>query len=475
MADDRSPQYDDLLAAEVAAQEEKKGMWSDKPPAAKAYVDYSESLQKAKVQASVLQRQKKVPAYVDFVKGASRFTVIIPRENAKLTLVLSCIRAPRSARSATDTSEPFGQEAHDFASRKCMQRDVEIDIEGTDKVGGFIGTLFINRENFSKLLLEEGLATVHAYSAEQSPHGAELFAAEQKAKDARKGLWHDYDAAADAAEEDADPSSAPTNGTAAIATNGTSTPPPPRKLDYREAVITHIDPLNLRLKLQLIGTGTGALEDLMAKFRAFHLSAANKAPLPSPPKAGDYVAARFSEDGAWYRARVRRNDREAKTAEVVYVDYGNEEKRPWAELRALAPQFDARALKPQAVDAALAYVQWPTDKEYVADAHAFLDACVTGREMVASVEHTDAKDGGLLHVVLFPKDLDRTVTESVNADVVGEGLAVVRRSLAGWERAAEGSELLAGLREREARAREERVGGWEYGEFGEEEVVDRLR
>ncbi|MCJ1474012.1 hypothetical protein MMC13_002670 [Lambiella insularis] len=471
--DDRSPQYDELLAAEEAAQKEKKGMWSEKPPASKAMVDYSESLQKAKVQASVMQRQKKVPGIVDFVKGGSRFTVLIPRENAKLTFVLSCIRAPRSARSPSDPSEPFGQEAHDFANRKCMQRDVEIDVEGTDKVGGFIGTLFVNRENFAKLLLEEGLATVHAYSAEQSAHGPELFAAEKKAKEARKGLWHDYDPSAEEGEEDQDASAPATNGTAA--TNGASTPSQARKLDYRETVITHVDPLTLRLKFQLIGTGTGALEEMMSKFRSFHLSAANKAPLPNPPKAGDFVAARFSEDGSWYRARVRRNDREAKTSEVVYVDYGNEEKLPWAELRTLAPQFDTKTLKPQAQEAVLAFLQWPTAKEYIADAYAYLNENVNGREMVASVEYTDTKDNGVLHVVLFSKDLDRGVTESVNADVVGEGLAVVKRSLKGWEKGAEGGEVLKGLREREAKAKEERVGGWEYGEFGDDEVVDKLR
>ena len=38
------------------------------------------------------------------------------------------------------------------------------------------------------------------------------------------------------------------------------------------------------------------------------------------PKAGDFVSARFTEDGEWYRARIRRNDREAKKVEVVYVD-----------------------------------------------------------------------------------------------------------------------------------------------------------
>ncbi|KAK3065794.1 hypothetical protein LTS18_002386, partial [Coniosporium uncinatum] len=64
---DRSPIYDDLLQAEQQAQEHKLGMWADKAPAAKQYVDYSESLEKAKRQMALLSRQKKVPAVVDFV------------------------------------------------------------------------------------------------------------------------------------------------------------------------------------------------------------------------------------------------------------------------------------------------------------------------------------------------------------------------------------------------------------------------
>jgi hypothetical protein len=34
------------------------------------------------------------------------------------------------------------------------------------------------------------------------------------------------------------------------------------------------------------------------------------------PKVGEFVAAKFSEDGEWYRARVRRNDRENKKSDV---------------------------------------------------------------------------------------------------------------------------------------------------------------
>ena len=449
-------------------------MWSPKPPVTKTYQDYSESLQKAKAQSSVLQRQKKIPAVVDFVKGGSRFTLLIPRENAKLTFVLSGIRAPRSARNPTDTAEPFGQEAHDFANRRCMQRDVEIDVEGTDKVGGFIGSLYINRENFAKLLLEEGLATVHAYSAEQSGSAAELFAAEKKAKDGRKGLWHDYDPSKDAADdEDETDSSNQQNGTNGTTTNGdSSAPPPPRKIDRRNVLITHIDPSTLRLKLQLIGPGTGALTTLMSSFRTHHSSSQANSPLPTPPKAGDYVSAKFSEDGSWYRARIRRNDREAQTAEIVYVDYGNEEKLPWKSLRPLPAQFSPQALKPQAQDAVLSFLQFSSSREYLLDAASYLSSLVMDKSLVANVDFIDAKDNGALYVTLSEPSTSEGQGQSgaagntINKDIVSEGLAMVSRRLKAWERGRE--DVLAGLRKTEEEAKEGRRGVWEYGDLTED-------
>ena len=457
---DRSPDYDALLAAEEEAQKEQKGMWSSKPPTAKTYQDYSENLQKAKIQASVLQRQKKIPAVVDFVKSGSRFTVLIPRENAKLTFVLSGIRAPKSARNASEKAEPFGQEAHDFANRRCMQRDVEIDVENTDKVGGFIGTLYVNRENFAKLLLEEGLASVHAYSAEQSGNANELFAAEKKAKEARKGMWHDWDPSKEQADSEDDPTANGSNGT----TDSTDAPAA-RKKDYRDVVITNVDETG-KLKLQQIGAGTTALTDLMQAFKSFHLNKANDAGLPGPPKAGDYVAARFSEDGEWYRARIRRNDRDAKTAEVLYLDYGNAETIPWSRLRPLSqPQFSAQKLKPQAVDAVLSYLQLPSAPEYLADAVSYVGAETADKQLVANVDYLAPE--GTLFVTLFDPKVSSSLEQSVNADVVGEGLAMVARKLKAWERAAEG-DVLKGLRAREEEARKGRKGMWEYGDLTED-------
>ncbi|KAF2492958.1 hypothetical protein BU16DRAFT_465923 [Lophium mytilinum] len=457
---DRSPIYDDLIQAEAEAQAAGKGMWNTKAPAAKQFVDYSESLEKAKRQLSLLSRQRKVPAIVDFVKSASRFTVLVPRENAKLTFVLSGIRAPRSARNDTEKGEPFGKEAHEFANRRTLQRDCEIDVEDCDKNGGFIGTLYVNRENFAKVLVEEGLATVHAYSAEKSGNANELFAAEQKAKDGRKNLWADYDPSAENDDDDATAAGAATNG---HGTNGDAAPAA-RAKDYRDVVITHVDETG-RLKLQQIGTGTAALTELMSAFRSFHLNPSNNTPLAGPPKAGDYVAARFTADNEWYRARIRRNDRENKKAEVLYVDYGNSETIPWSRLRALPAQFStSQKLKPQAADAQLSFVSLPSNPEYLADFVGWFAQETEGRQLVANVDAVE-KDGGLW-VTLFDPKSSESGAESLNADAVGEGLALVGRKLRPWEKADKG--VLEGLRRREGEAKEGRRGVWEYGDLTDE-------
>lgn len=467
--EDRSPNYDSLLLAEETAQKEGKGMWASKPPATKQYQDYSESLQKAKMEASVLQRQKKVPAIVDFVRSASRFVVLVPRDNAKLTFVLSGIRAPKSARNAEEKSEPFGQEAHDLANRNCLQRDVEIDVENVDKVGGFIGTMYVNHENVAKLLVEEGLAEVHAYSAEQSGHGNELSAAEQRAKEAKKGMWHDWDPSKDEAQPQTTDPAPPTDSTNGDSSPSTTTTTPKPK-DYRDVLITHVDPQTGHLKLQQIGPGTTSLTELMSAFKSFHLSSHTASlPLPNPPRVGDLVAAQFSQDNDWYRARTRRVDRDAQTAEVTYIDYGNSESVAWSKLRPLTqPQFSTQKVKAQAIDAVLSYIQLPTSSAaYLPDAVGFLTDATEGRELVANVDFV-APDTGILHVTLLDPRSSTTVEESINADVIREGLALVPKKLARWEQMGAGGEVLKSLRGLEEEAKTERRGMWEYGDLTED-------
>ncbi|KAJ1335913.1 staphylococcal nuclease domain-containing protein 1 [Microdochium nivale] len=455
---DKAPNYDELLAAQEVAQKEKKGMWADKPPKGRSYMDASESLQKAKIQLSTLSRQKKVPAIVDFCKSGSRFTVLIPRENVKLTLVLGGIRAPRAPGRTGEKGEPFGQEALDLANRRCNQRDVEIDVHDNDKVGGFIGDLYINRESFAKVLVEEGYASVHQYSAEKSGNAAELNAAERRAKEGRKGLWHSWDPSQDEEEAEDDATAEPENDNA---------PVPKKAADYRDIVVTSMDE-NGRLKIQEAGKGASALEIMMSEFKKFHLDSKNNKPINGPPKTGDYVAAKYSEDGQWYRARIRSNDRAAKIAEIVYIDYGNTERKPWSELRPLEQaQFSPQKLKAQAIDAVLSFSQLPTAPHYFAESKAFIEDAVSGRNLVASFDYVDTREG-LSYVTIFDAASgSSTFADSINREVVASGHAMVPSKLKNWERAY-GADVLQKLREVESQAKSERLGMWEYGDITED-------
>ncbi|KAF5489110.1 Staphylococcal nuclease domain-containing protein 1 [Colletotrichum siamense] len=458
---DRASNYDELLAAQEKAKEEKKGIWSGKAPKLKQWVDASESVQKAKIQLATLQRQKKVPAIVDFVKSGSRFTILIPREGVKLTLVLGGVRAPRAPGPRGEKGEEFGAEAADLANRRLNQRDVEVDIYDIDKVGGYIGDLYVNRESFAKILVEEGLASVHAYSAEKSGNANELFAAEKKAKEGRKGLWHSWDPSQDE-EEEAVAVETTTNDTPEAYDN--------KPKDYRDVVITNIDG-NGKIKIQEIGKGTAALTTLMNDFKKFHLDSKNAKPISDSPKTGDFVAAKFSADGQWYRARIRSNDRAAKVAEVVYIDYGNTEKQPWSKLRPLdQAQFTTQKLKAQAIDASLSFLQLPNAPHYLEDSIGFLAELTEGRELVASFDFVDTKEN-LSYITLFDynaSDKKPGPNDSLNKEVVANGMAMVPKKLKAWERSSQHAAYLKHLKEVEAQAKEERLGMWEYGDITED-------
>jgi staphylococcal nuclease domain-containing protein 1 len=77
----------------------------------------------------------------------------------------------------------------------------------------------------------------------------------------------------------------------------------------------------------------------MRDFALFHKGAVP--PSNFVPKAGDLVSAKFSSDGAWYRAKVRRASSIKKEAEVVFIDYGNLDTVGFKDIRPLDAQFSS--------------------------------------------------------------------------------------------------------------------------------------
>jgi staphylococcal nuclease domain-containing protein 1 len=183
----RSSEYDKLVAAEAKAAAETKGIHSGKEFPLGRVIDASESSQKAAPFLSSFKRGGNITGTVDFVAAGSRFKIFVPKQGVKLTLVLSGIRCPRTARNPSEKSEPYGLEAATFATRRFLQRDVEFSVEATDNSGGLIGKMFLGTENVAVLLVKEGLARVDEYASERG--GAkDLIAAQDEAKKLRKNV-----------------------------------------------------------------------------------------------------------------------------------------------------------------------------------------------------------------------------------------------------------------------------------------------
>jgi len=96
--EDRSEDYDMLMATEMKAQTEGKGLHSDKEFPPPKVTDVSESSSRANSYLSGWKRQGKMPAVVDYVASGSRFKIWLPKQDLKFTLVLSGVKCPKTAR-----------------------------------------------------------------------------------------------------------------------------------------------------------------------------------------------------------------------------------------------------------------------------------------------------------------------------------------------------------------------------------------
>ncbi|CAD6585030.1 MAG: hypothetical protein TREMPRED_004014, partial [Tremellales sp. Tagirdzhanova-0007] len=444
--EDRSAEFDKLIIAEQTATSEGRGLHSTKEVSLPRIIDASETSSRASQYLPSWKRAGRHQAVVDFVAAGSRFKVYMPKESTKITFILAGIRAPRTARNASEKSEPYGPESLRFASR-YMQRDVEIAFDSTDKQGGFIGAMYAGTTNVAVELVREGLASVHTYSAESLPYGRELATAEEDAKKERKNMWSDY-TGEDTAEV------VETTSAEALA---------PEYLDVFVSSVRDTDPFGF--SVQILDTDSVAsLEKMMSEFSLYHRSAAANAPSGFSPRTGDIVSAKFSEDNQWYRAKVTKSSALKKEALLYFIDYGNGETLPFSRIRPLDAKF--KALAGQAKEARLSFVK-PVLKssEYGPEAWRRFGTLTEGRKLVANI---DQREGNLLHLRLIdptdPNAADDPLA-CINADLVREGLATVDKSLRYISSYSQISRKLEAATEG---AKMDRLGIFEFGDVSED-------
>ncbi|ETN74249.1 nuclease-like protein [Necator americanus] len=444
--ENRSSEYDALLAAEANAEKSKKGLFADKTADKKDTLRIQElqgDLARSKQFLPYLQRSTRAEGVVEFIASGSRLRIYIPKETVVITFLLGGINCPKSGRPGpggiTGPSEPFADEATAFTRRMVLQHEVEIEVEGLDKMGNFIGYLFVTPEaggkpqNLSELLLDQGLATLH-FTAEKSGHYNQLVAAEQRAKAANRNIWQNYK------EEEVVPDEV------VAQQNDVSE----RRIQYKKVAVTDITKGTLNFAAQLVEDGA-KLEKMTADLREYLRQ--------HPPmtgafsaKRGDVCAAPFSVDGLWYRAKVE--SVRSGQAEVLFIDYGNREAVPASSLAQLPPGF--AHIPAGAKEYGIALVAIPNDKEYGLQCEDALQQLLFS---VPTAEiNVEYKIGSTEYCQVMIECAGKKV--DVGKALIEDGFALVEK-----RKEKRLQSMLSDYEHAEQKARRERKNIWEFGDF----------
>lgn len=438
-SDDRPDYWDSLIETEVAATKAKKGIHG-KAPAPENIVDASENATKAKPYLFSFQNRNKIAGIVEHVISGNRFRIVLPKEGTKLTLVLGGLA------NTLTKGDPLAEQALALASKKFYQRDVNIEIYGTDKIGSFIGNIYLTGSKlpFQVTLLKDGLAETHERSLNDTKFGTQMKAAETEAKNSKLGIWKNYD---------------PSNDIVDTVT------------DNLEALKIERKYLNVEICEVLDNglLGLHILDDERAKLKTFMQklhSVSKNFPSVTSVKRGEIVAAKLKDNGKFYRAKVLEINRGNKDVKVQHVDYATVETIPISDICGLPAEFSLSVYKAQAHIAQLSLINIPPvgQKEYRKEALYFLDDLLD-LKAVASVTFTNPEPNVEFDVELYDAKLIATdPSKSINKEMVTEGWGLVKKkNLKPFEKllSKEREELLA----LEDKAKQQHIGCWQYGDI----------
>ncbi|XP_043270366.1 staphylococcal nuclease domain-containing protein 1 [Venturia canescens] len=440
--DQRSSHYNELLAAENKAEKSQHGLHAKKQVPPQRIMDLSNDQIKAKYHMSALKRARGTKGVVEFVTSGSRLKLFLPKENCLITLLLAGVKAPRRSRPAPGggggiiEGEKYGEEAFAFMKEHTFQRDVEIQVETMESKGsGFIGWLFVDGVNMAVALVEEGLAEVSTFT-ENGEYLKLLKAAEERAKAQKLNIWKDrvqVEAETEQIEEEKEVTE--------------------RKVDYREVVVSEITEA-LHFYAQYVDQRS-MVEGLLARLRQ-ELEANPPLPGAYNPKRGELVAAMFTGDDQWYRAKVEKIS--GSNVSVFYIDYGNREVLNVTRTAPLPAEFAGD--KPYAHEHIIAFVELPEDNDDKRAAITALQEDLEDKTLLLNVEY---KVNGIPAATL----LDASTKDDLVKALVSEGYLLVekrdRRSCA---------KLLSEYRAALQDAKKNHRLIWQYGDITGDDAVE---
>jgi len=450
--EEKSPRYDELIAAESIAKANSKGVHSTNEYKKRTVNDLT-SPQKAKAYSGSLIRGGPVKAVVEYCFNGTRFKLFIPSENCSIVFALSCLRAPQASpvpgAKVQTKAEPFGDECKRHSRMTVLQRNVEIDCTGVTMGGVITGDMFVGqggqRRSMSIELISKGLASLDRRKVEYGEAPKDVVEAQEIARASKVGLW--------SLEQEEAPAAVP--HTAA---------------KVQEQILT-VQLSEIRsgnhFFFHIVGEETSQMiEESMKLFTSNNGTAG----APCDAKKGKVVASLF--DGSWYRAKII--EKKGHKATVLYVDHGNIDTVSIAShLRPLDDGLGTDKIPAAAKEAVLALTEVrSTDDDDGLDAARMLQSIAWGKPLNV---RTFCDVEGKLAVTL----LDPSSSSSINEQLISAGLArkskqfkvdaIARKMVDGSGIAS----LAAGLASAQDAARRSRVGMWRYGDVGEDDEEEK--
>lgn len=482
----RASNFDELLKLEQLAIRSKSDNKKQSGVAPLKVVDLCNDPAMAKKMFPFMSRGRH-EGVVEFVFSASRFKVFFNKETPSnlLTLVLAGVMVPREPEALKNASTAL-------AKSLVHQRDVSCVFDSMDKKGNFIGWIYYKDESTQKetsinlQLVKLGYGQVRDSSS--SANLNELKAAEAVAREKKLGLWLNYQEpkrrGANAADEDsgvhddsevvedADVASGSqaANGTAGAATNGVPSTPgasaaksaakqEAELMKNRKPVMVtnaQIKEKNVLVSVQPVESGP-KLEELLKQMRSELPQTGGKKNSGegyTPASRGEIVAAKFNADHQWYRAKVMKIN-SPQDIDIVFIDYGNQEKVKARDLHKLATKF--ASVEPYAKDYSLAYVEATThDVDWVEESRrALLIEATYPGQVLMRVEYKD----GITNLDAISLVVEETKTD-IGKKLVEAGLLMALK-----KRDRKMARTINDYIQAEKTAKESRSNMWQYGDF----------
>ncbi|KNH05285.1 hypothetical protein XU18_3689 [Perkinsela sp. CCAP 1560/4] len=270
----------------------------------------------------------RLSAYVESVLSPTHFKLYVEKIKAFMNFKIAGIVThqethDKDAGIATD-------DAFMFALCNIQGHDVDIEVQGIDKYGNFVGSIFLYDENYAVILMQNGLAKL-----------SEMF----------KGKYEDLVREAEKLSmksRNLVPQIAAQSGNAGGEESCMGLVP---SSDIFPVMLTEIESAHLfyvcTLDSQTL-TKRDMVEQKLELYEEDHR-------LYNSVKANEIVLARYSLDSRWYRAIVKKICLDE--CDVRFIDYGNGERRTAVDLRKMVDDALLQETPALACEGRLAFIQ----------------------------------------------------------------------------------------------------------------------